>query len=177
MKKIYRLLCTLPLVLSLSGCVFDDLSDCPTDSSLSLRLSYVLDGEEVLTLPVERADFFVFDEQNRFVCSVTDTDGPFTSERYYTVKLPEGTYSVLSWPNIHDDVVAGPEFMPGQTLLDEVYIRLTGITPPATTEKTDAALTRANAAATGLTQTSGVSKFLLRGEKRCVSKFGRSENI
>lgn len=134
MKKISGLLYTLILSLSLSDCVFDDLSNCPKEDGgiLSLHLSYRSDTEGAGELPLKCADFYVFDARKRFVCSVTDKDGPFTAEREYRVPLPEGAYTVVSWANLHERLRVSPDpFIPGQTTFDEACLRLAGITQPA----------------------------------------------
>lgn len=172
MIKPHRLLYALVLSLALGGCVFDDLSHCPVDGigSLSLRLSYASDTEEVQSLPLDRADFYVFDSRNLFVCPLSDTSGPFTAEREYRFDLPEGTYTVVSWANLHDRLKISPDpFIPGQTTLDETLLRLAAIPLPAGTQ------TRALATNSGTTvptaadnigelpKVDGVDKFLYHG--------------
>lgn len=136
MKKPHKLLYALGLSLVLSSCVFDDLSHCPVECAGGLRLclSYRSGSQEADVLPLERADFYVFDSRQHFVCSLTDIDGPFTAEHEYHIALPEGTYTVVSWANLHEKLKVSPEFfIPGETTLDEARVRLAGITLPAET--------------------------------------------
>lgn len=131
MNKISGLLCALSLPFVLAGCVFDDLSHCPTDGVLTLSMSYGADAVQSAPLPLERAGFYVFDSGNRFVCSLTDEEGPFTSGHEYHVPLPEDTYTVVSWGNLHERLAVSPEpFIPGQTTLDEARVRLAGTALP-----------------------------------------------
>lgn len=133
MNKISGLLCALALSSTLCGCVFDDLSHCPveTGGGLSLRLACRAGTAEAGSLPIERADFYVFDSLQHFVCSLTDKDGPFTAEHEYHLPLPAGTYTVVSWANLQERVSVTPEpFIPGQTTLDEARLRLAGISLP-----------------------------------------------
>ena len=170
MKKLHRLLYILPLVLSLHGCVFDDQSHCPAeiagDSGLILSLSYNNGSgeEEAGVLPLERADFYIFDARKRFVCSVTDQDGPFTAGHEYRVALPEGSYTVVSWANLHGKLVISPDpFTAGQTTLDEARVRLAGITLP---EKADTKTATDNLYE--LVRTGGVDKYLYYGTEQSV---------
>ena len=178
MKKPHRLLYALVLSLALGGCVFDDLSHCPVDSTgfLSLSLSYASDTEEEgRTLPLERADFYVFDSHNLFVCPLSDTSGPFTAEREYRLELPQGSYTVVSWANLHERLSVSPEpFIPVQTTLDEARLRLAAIPLPAETQTRALATnsgTAVSAAADNigeLPKVDGVDKFLYHGMVQSV---------
>lgn len=176
-KKPYRLSCVLTLALSLHGCVFDDLSHCPTDSGLVLSLSYCSGTEEVQTLPLEHAGFYIFDVRERFVCRVTDENGPFTADHTYHVPLPEGVYTVVSWANLHERVLISPEtFIPGETTLDEARVRLIGTTLSVLPETPVAA---ASATATNdddanddidrLPTARGVDQFLYYGAEQSIA--------
>ena len=167
MKKISGLLCIFALSFSLSGCVFDDLSHCPAEDEggLSLRLSYDTGTGGAGILPLERADFYVFDARQRFICSLTDTDGPFTAEREYRIaSLPDGTYTVVSWANLHERLRVIPaSFIPGETTLDEACVRLAGIALPAK------AGTKATAhTMNALPATAGPDKYLYYGTEQSV---------
>ena len=166
MNKISGFLCTFALSFSLSGCVFDDLSHCPveSDSGLNLRLSYRSGSEAADVLPLERADFYVFDARQHFVCSVTDKDGPFTAEHEYRVPLPAGTYTVVGWANLHERLAVSPEsFIPGETTLDEARVLLAGMTQPA---KADTKVADGNFSQ--LPATAGPDKYLYYGTEQSV---------
>ena len=79
MKSILYL---LSITLLASGCIREDLSLCPDETSaVSLTLSC---PEEVCgndaDRNIRRTDFYIFDPDGRFVCSKTDASGPFGSD-------------------------------------------------------------------------------------------------
>lgn len=151
MRKIGKWMYILPLAAILSGCVLDDLSLCPQNTGLSLSLSYRTGGQAAGKLPIERADLFVFDSRGRFLRTLTDRQGPFTSDRRYELELPPGDYTVAAWGNLQKDLrVSHDPFVPGMTTLEEACILLSGL---SVSGKAD----------TGLQRVSGPEKFLYHG--------------
>lgn len=164
-KKLHRLPYILALALSLQGCIFDDLSHCPTDSGIVLSLSYRLGTEEVQTLPLKHVSFYVFDARKRFVCCVTDANEPFTADHTYYVPLPEGIYTVVSWANLHERVMISPEpFIPGETTLDEACVRLSEATPSIPHESKAAEDDTSRLPTAG-----GVDQFLYYGAEKSIA--------
>ncbi|WP_291596446.1 FimB/Mfa2 family fimbrial subunit [Bacteroides sp.] len=164
-KKLHRLAYILALALSLHGCMFDDLSHCPTDSGIVLSLSYCLGTEAVQTLPLKHVSFYVFDARKRFVCCVTDENEPFTADHTYYVPLPEGIYTVVSWANLHERVIISPEpFIPGETTLDEACIRLSETTPSIPHESKAAEDDTSRLPTAG-----GVDQFLYYGAEKSIA--------
>lgn len=123
-----RLISLLFLVLLLSNCVFEDRSDClpAMPTSLRLHVNYPQgQNADESALPIVRADFYIFDVQQRFVCCVSDETGPFNAGYQCTVNLSAGQYSVVLWGNKTKQYVCMPEpFIAGQTRLGDARLLL-----------------------------------------------------
>lgn len=129
MRKHLIYLLSLSTVL-LSGCLFDDQSDCPTDNATALRLhlSYNEGSEASGVLPIERADFYLFDANHHFVCSLTDVTGPFTTTYQRTLALPAGTYTLIAWANLDNSLATLPaSFTAEETTLDDARLTLNSL--------------------------------------------------
>lgn len=127
MNKTHQLfLLFLGLLLSagcLSGCIKDDLSDCPTNvepepepepttGTFRLALTYTIhntqedDGTyaDLFSQQVRKVDVFVFDETGHFVQQITDeTDTQFAENYTKEIELPGGTYQFVVWGNHYED--------------------------------------------------------------------------
>ncbi|MBM6890052.1 FimB/Mfa2 family fimbrial subunit [Bacteroides caecigallinarum] len=127
MNKTHQLfLLFLGLLLSagcLSGCIKDDLSDCPinvdpdpdpdpTTGTLRLALTYTMhntqedDGTyvDLFSQQVRKIDVFVFDEAGHFVQQITEEAAPKFAENYTKeIELPGGNYQFVVWGNHYED--------------------------------------------------------------------------
>ena len=130
MNKTHQLfLLFLGLLLSagcLSGCIKDDLSDCPTNvepgpdpdpdpdpttGTLRLALTYTMhntqEGGKYIDLfnqQVRKVDVFVFDEAGHYVQQITEEAAPIFAENYTKeIELPGGNYQFVVWGNHYED--------------------------------------------------------------------------
>lgn len=129
MNKTHQLfLLFLGLLLSagcLTGCIKDDLSDCPinvepepepepepTTGTFRLALTYTMhntqedDGTyvDLFSQQVRKVDVFVFDESGRFIQQITEEAAPQFAENYTKeIELPGGGYQFVVWGNHYED--------------------------------------------------------------------------
>lgn len=68
----------------LSGCIYDDLSQCPT----KIRFSYTLNpsGENLFGSTVDEINVYIFDQNNRFIRSYSDSGILVSND--YILQLP-----------------------------------------------------------------------------------------
>ena len=130
MNKTHQLfLLFLGLLLSagcLSGCIKDDLSDCPinvdpdpepepepepTTGTFRLALTYTMHNTQengtyvdLFNDQVHKVDVFVFDESGRFIQQITEEAAPQFAENYTKeIELPGGDYQFVVWGNHYED--------------------------------------------------------------------------
>ena len=122
MNKTHQLfLLFLGLLLSagcLTGCIKDDLSDCPinvepepTTGTFRLALTYTMHNTQengtyvdLFSQQVHKVDVFVFDESGRFIQQITEEAAPQFAENYTKeIELPGGDYQFVVWGNLYED--------------------------------------------------------------------------
>ena len=122
MNKTHQLfLLFLGLLLSagcLTGCIKDDLSDCPipvepepTTGTFRLALTYTMHNTQengtyvdLFSQQVHKVDVFVFDEDGHFVQQITEEAAPQFAENYTKeIELPGGSYQFVVWGNHYED--------------------------------------------------------------------------
>lgn len=130
MNKTHQLfLLFLGLLLSagcLTGCIKDDLSDCPinvdpepepepepepTTGTFRLALTYTMHNTQengtyvdLFNDQVHKVDVFVFDESGRFIQQITEEAAPQFAENYTKeIELPGGDYQFVVWGNHYED--------------------------------------------------------------------------
>ena len=130
MNKTHQLfLLFLGLLLSagcLTGCIKDDLSDCPinvdpepepepepepTTGTFRLALTYTMHNTQengiyvdLFNDQVHKVDVFVFDESGRFIQQITEEAAPQFAENYTKeIELPGGGYQFVVWGNHYED--------------------------------------------------------------------------
>ena len=107
--KIQRLLTVLLLITAMSGCIREDLDDCPTGHNVVLHFNYVYQGSNNLFgQRVENVEIIIFDMDGNFVTSFFSETSDI-DESGAAFSLPPGTYRIVCWGNIftHTDVQEG----------------------------------------------------------------------
>jgi len=144
--RIYLTALSLSLLL-LSGCIRDDMSDCPTGLKVYFTYepaTYARTG--VNEQEVDRIDLFAFDAQG--ILRGVWTDGnPTLSPAYFmnVTGLPAGEYRFIAWCGLHGDYKTIPAvFTAGLTTFDEARLILEhggqidgGVTPLFHAQKTE----------------------------------------
>lgn len=106
----------------LSGCIKDDLSDCPinvepepelepTTGIFHLALTYTMHNTQengtyvdLFNQQVHKVDVFVFNEAGQFVQQITEEASPKFAENYTKeIELPGGSYQFVVWGNHYED--------------------------------------------------------------------------
>lgn len=113
-----------------AGCVKEDVSGCP-GGSYSITFEYVnhVDAEhpDRFYTDVHRVDLYIFDSTGHFVKCITCEGTPFAEDFHIKLELPEGNYTLAAWGNLSDEVVVKPDFVAGQTTLEEGLLSLKAI--------------------------------------------------
>ena len=124
MNKTYQLfLLLLGVLLSagcLSGCIKDNLSDCPvpvepkpepTTGIFRLALTYTMHNmlengtyADLFSQQVHKIDVFVFNDKGQFVKQITEEAAPKFADNYIKeIELPGGNYQFVVWGNHYED--------------------------------------------------------------------------
>ncbi len=113
-----------------AGCVKEDFSGCPT-GSYSIAFEYInhTDAEHPnrFCTDVHRVDLYVFDSTGYFVKCITNSGTPFVEDFHVEPELSEGSYTLVAWGNISDEVIMKPAFVSGKTTLGECLLSLKAI--------------------------------------------------
>lgn len=121
-KKLTTSICLAILMLSMQGCVEDDLSVC----GVSLKFTYTQNLEDVdkFAEEVNRVDVFVFDSNHIFVGRFTEGSSRLHGSSYsMPLNLMEETYTFAVWGNLCDDYVL-TDLVAGETSLEEAMLSL-----------------------------------------------------
>ena len=128
----------------LSGCIKDDLSDCPipvepepepTTGIFRLALTYTMHNTkengtyvDLFNQQVRKIDVFVFNEAGQFVQQITEEASPKFAENYTKeIELPGGKYQFVVWGNHYEDET-DHNYDNEATLLNEGRMTLTQTT-------------------------------------------------
>jgi hypothetical protein len=120
-KKIGFLLCVMAL-MTLQGCVRNDLEDCPSSIRYAISFEYLLhtmdvngdgiyggEGDDLFAEGVDKLHIYVFDSESSLLdgtpnpnygkCIYADTTltGPFEKGAVYPLPLNRGTYDIIVW--------------------------------------------------------------------------------
>ncbi|NDV66109.1 FimB/Mfa2 family fimbrial subunit [Bacteroides sp. 224] len=116
------------MLLSLTSCVGDDLSNCPTVERLRIRF---INGLSENANPIQHydvsqlADVFIFDSQGMFYRRLSDINTVMTADYVMETTLPAGTYSFVSWLNLQSCYEIEPaEFQVNQTHINDALLHL-----------------------------------------------------
>lgn len=114
-------------VLLLTGCIKEDLANCPTGLKIYFTYSpstYAHTG--VNDSEVDRIDLFVFDSQGIFRGVWIDEAPILSSEYFMTINYLSGDeYHFIAWCGLHGDYKTSPaDFIIGQTTFNEALLRL-----------------------------------------------------
>lgn len=158
--KLLKILCTLLSVTAMStGCIKEDMSDCPPEMNTYLTFSYRGDTNDpkMFGKMIDRVSLYVFDSksgQHLLTKNVEKADLQlFEGTQLY---LPEGNYRIVSWANALDDTEVlvnetlsnGRVHAPGHTSQeriatnDHLYYGELDITVPATATLPESSATK-----------------------------------
>ena len=133
---IAALICMLQWLVA--GCVKEDFSDCPTGSYL-IKFEYVnhtdTEHSNRFYMDVYRVDLYIFDSTGHFVKCITNSGTPFNEDFYIKPELSEGSYTLVAWGNLSDEVMVKPAFVSGKTTLEEGLLSLKTITNQSVNKK------------------------------------------
>lgn len=140
--RIKTLSSILAIAFVLAGCTREDLADCPDDiSAINIKLRYDQEDTSLSDLPIQRANLYLFDAEQRFVYALTDSIGPFISTRAYPIPLEPGHYTAVAWANQDSTYHVTPSpFVAGRTTLGDARLQLAALTSTSRAE-TELAIT------------------------------------
>lgn len=131
-----NLVALLAALFTLSGCVWQDLEECPPPPTgkVSLNLTFTLhhtlnpDGtyDDLFADYAESVEIFIFDTNGLFIKKITDLQGPFAKNYLLPIVLPVGQYRAVTWVNLASNpaISLTPEPREGITTYDEIRVRL-----------------------------------------------------
>ncbi|MDH6307066.1 hypothetical protein M2459_003123 [Parabacteroides sp. PF5-5] len=113
--------CMLSLMVTLQGCVQDDLSDC----GIGVQFRYIknVEGVDKFAAAVDKISLFVFDEKGTYLGEYSDQGDILTDNYIMNISLRAGIYQLVAWGNLCDDYLLTP-FTIGVTQIEEVLLSL-----------------------------------------------------
>ena len=123
-----RMMAYIPLLLWLiTGCVNEDFSDCP-QGSFQAAFEYVHHTDNTcpdrFNIDVQQIDLYVFDATGCFLKCITCKGNPFPIDFRIDPELSAGSYTLVAWGNLSDEVILQPAFIAGQTTLEQALLSL-----------------------------------------------------
>lgn len=136
-------------VLLLSGCISEDLTECPPpareEADVWISLSFTMHNEEseedLFAQTAKKTDLFIFDKAGLLVQHKVAL-GPFTEEYKIRTSLPAGEYQAVAWANIGTNNAKRLHPVPevGKTNITEPRVQLIGFEEGLVTVQPDALL-------------------------------------
>ena len=115
------------LLWLITGCVNEDFSDCP-QGSFQVAFEYVHHTDNTcpdrFNIDVQQIDLYVFDAAGCFLKCITRKGTPFPKDFRIDPELSAGSYTLVAWGNLTDEVTLQPAFIAGQTTLEQVLLSL-----------------------------------------------------
>ena len=132
---------TLISLFALSGCIMEDLDDCPPPppppaetGKVWLNFSFTLHNQkeeggtykDLFARYARSAEVFIFDADGRFVMQLTDTEGLFVEGYRMPVELDPGQYRAVTWVNLCTESALQllPAPQAGVTTIGELRVQL-----------------------------------------------------
>ncbi|MDR2816348.1 MAG: FimB/Mfa2 family fimbrial subunit [Proteiniphilum sp.] len=125
MKRLLLRLCLfLSLALSLTGCIDDDISNCPVGIRVYFTYETTYAGTDIDPSAIERMNLYVFDAGGILRAVVQDSDPDISADYYMTVpSLSAGNYRFAAWGNLYGCFSTVPAvFTVGQTTFEEARL-------------------------------------------------------
>ena len=115
------------LLWLITGCVNEDFSDCP-QGSFQVAFEYVHHTDNTcpdrFNIDVQQIDLYVFDATGCFLKCITCKGNPFPKDFRIDPELSAGSYTLVAWGNLSDEVILQPAFIAGQTTLEQALLSL-----------------------------------------------------
>ena len=115
------------LLWLITGCVNEDFSDCP-QGSFQVAFEYVHHTDNTcpdrFNIDVQQIDLYVFDAAGCFLKCITRKGTPFPKDFRVDPELSAGSYTLVAWGNLTDEVTLQPVFIAGQTTLEQALLSL-----------------------------------------------------
>lgn len=121
MKRIISITtCLAIVILAMTSCFSDDLSDCPPEDK-AVRVYFEIDAQTGAgdAEEIDRMSLFVFDAQERLVTVLKDDDVTLSGNYYMTLSPGVGEYTFVAWANLTGSYACTP-YKEGTTQLEEL---------------------------------------------------------
>lgn len=123
-KKIILALFIGGIIILLTGCIKEDLSNC--GEYLTLKFRYITSPESrsgSLFPEIDRLSVFVFDESGRFVYRANDASIRITDAYSMPLPLHPGCYRFIVWAGLDEHYLL-PPCIAGETEMEEFILQL-----------------------------------------------------
>jgi len=88
-------------VFGLTGCIGEDLIDCPVAENVELSFLYYGDGDEdIFPQKVARVTTYIFDDSYSSIRRYEAGKNELNTHQGIRLQLPEGTYHAVCWGNV-----------------------------------------------------------------------------
>ncbi|MCD7930825.1 MAG: FimB/Mfa2 family fimbrial subunit [Tannerellaceae bacterium] len=124
MKTIQTSILFLLALLYCTGCVKEDLDDCPDGEEYTLVLLFEyldMEGKDVFNERISSIDVAIYDENHQIYQWLNADEVVNNTDRSKTVKVDPGTYYIISWANDVTDRLGRNALLEGLDL-EHTYI-------------------------------------------------------
>lgn len=111
------------MLLTMSGCIKEDLSDCDISGNVRLVFHYTVAGVEKLTDHIQHLDVMFFDDQGKFLMDKRLGSQELAVKAELELTLAPGTYYFVCWGNVSDGSLYS-SLEPGITVLSDCSIEI-----------------------------------------------------
>lgn len=115
------------LLWLITGCINEDFSGCP-QGNFHVAFEYVHHTDNTcpdrFDIDVQQIDLYVFDAAGCFLKCITRKGEPFPKDFRIDPELSAGSYTLVAWGNLTDEVTLQPVFITGQTTLEQALLSL-----------------------------------------------------
>ncbi|MFV0538174.1 MAG: FimB/Mfa2 family fimbrial subunit [Dysgonomonas sp.] len=101
----------LSTILIFSGCINDDISECPVEEEDNFILKFRYqsnDPNELFIEKIQQVNVFIFTQEGKFVTSLSADLEALTTFAGVTMDLDPGSYYVICWGNISAKTFISP---------------------------------------------------------------------
>ncbi len=89
------------LIVLFTGCIYEDLSDCPVPSNVTLHFQYTGDGEnDIFRSRINNVYLHLFNEKDELMRIQEFPEWQLREKQGVDLLLDEGTYKVVCWGNV-----------------------------------------------------------------------------
>lgn len=108
------------LAVSCDDAIYDKLDPCGLD--IQFVYDYNLKYADAFPKEVKKVDLFIFDEQGKYIETITVENDAFPKDYKLHLDLAPGKYQFITWAGLYDKSYTFPKLTPGQSTPEELRV-------------------------------------------------------